>query len=95
MDGGEPYIWGANQATGFIGVYTPALRWDNLQETHGPPPPSHPTLISADLCGSVFHRSNHPGGENTGDNLPENHGPPPPIWVADQAADFIGAMLFT
>jgi len=39
---------------------------DNLQETHGPPPPNHPTLISADLCGSVFHRSNHPGGENTG-----------------------------
>ncbi|MDQ0290416.1 hypothetical protein [Oligosphaera ethanolica] len=38
-------------------MYTPALRWDNLQETHGPPPPSHPTLISADLCGSVFHRS--------------------------------------
>ncbi|MDQ0291679.1 hypothetical protein [Oligosphaera ethanolica] len=30
---------------------------DNLPETHGPPPPSHPTLISADLCGSVFHRS--------------------------------------
>ncbi|MDQ0289371.1 hypothetical protein J3R75_001478 [Oligosphaera ethanolica] len=38
-------------------MYTPALRWDNLQETHGPPPPSHPTLISADLCGSGFHRS--------------------------------------
>ncbi|MDQ0289425.1 hypothetical protein [Oligosphaera ethanolica] len=38
-------------------VYTPALRWDNLQETHGPPPPNHPTLISADLCGSGFHRS--------------------------------------
>ncbi|MDQ0291823.1 hypothetical protein [Oligosphaera ethanolica] len=38
-------------------VYTPALRWDNLQETHGPPPSSHPTLISADLCGSVFHKS--------------------------------------
>ncbi|MDQ0291397.1 hypothetical protein [Oligosphaera ethanolica] len=33
-------------------MYTPALRWDNLQETHGPPPPSHSTLISADLCGS-------------------------------------------
>ncbi|MDQ0290290.1 hypothetical protein J3R75_002397 [Oligosphaera ethanolica] len=28
-----------------------------MQETHGPPPPSHPTLISADLCGSRFHRS--------------------------------------
>ncbi|MDQ0290977.1 hypothetical protein [Oligosphaera ethanolica] len=39
---------------------------DSLQETHGQSPPSHPTLISADLCGSVFHRSNHPGGENTG-----------------------------
>ncbi|MDQ0290656.1 hypothetical protein J3R75_002763 [Oligosphaera ethanolica] len=38
-------------------MYTPALRWDNLQETHGQPPPNHPTLISADLCGSVFHRS--------------------------------------
>ena len=50
-------------------VTTPALRWDNLQETHGPPPPSHSILISADLCGSVFHRSNHPGGENTGDNV--------------------------
>ncbi|MDQ0288120.1 hypothetical protein [Oligosphaera ethanolica] len=42
-------------------MYTPALRWDNLQETHGQPPPNHPTLISADLCGSVFHRSVHPG----------------------------------
>ncbi|MDQ0289584.1 hypothetical protein [Oligosphaera ethanolica] len=30
---------------------------DNLQETHGPPPPSHSTLISAVLCGSGFHRS--------------------------------------
>ncbi len=30
---------------------------DNLQETHGPPPPNHSTLISADLCGSGFHRS--------------------------------------
>ncbi|MDQ0288102.1 hypothetical protein [Oligosphaera ethanolica] len=39
-------------------MYTPALRWDNLQETHGQPPPSHPTLIFADLCGSGFHRSN-------------------------------------
>ncbi|MDQ0290657.1 hypothetical protein [Oligosphaera ethanolica] len=25
-----------------------------------------------------FHRSNHPGGENTGDNLQETHGQPPP-----------------
>ncbi|MDQ0288974.1 hypothetical protein [Oligosphaera ethanolica] len=47
-------------------MYTPALRWDNLQETHSPPPPSHSTLISADLCGSVFHRSNHPGVFPTG-----------------------------
>ncbi|MDQ0288322.1 hypothetical protein [Oligosphaera ethanolica] len=47
-------------------MYTPALRWDNLQETHGPPPPSHSTLISADLCGSVFHRSNHPVGKTPG-----------------------------
>jgi len=38
-------------------VYTPALRWDNLQETHGQSPPSHPALISADLCGSGFPRS--------------------------------------
>ncbi|MDQ0291950.1 hypothetical protein [Oligosphaera ethanolica] len=29
----------------------------NLQDTHGQSPPSHPTLISADLCGSGFHRS--------------------------------------
>ncbi|MDQ0288629.1 hypothetical protein J3R75_000736 [Oligosphaera ethanolica] len=28
-----------------------------MQETHGPPPPSHSTLISADIYGSVFHRS--------------------------------------
>ncbi|MDQ0288674.1 hypothetical protein [Oligosphaera ethanolica] len=35
-------------------MYTPALRWDNLQETRGPPPPSHPTLISADLYGIGF-----------------------------------------
>ncbi|MDQ0290813.1 hypothetical protein J3R75_002920 [Oligosphaera ethanolica] len=28
-----------------------------MQKTHGQPPPSHSTLISADLCGSVFHRS--------------------------------------
>ncbi|MDQ0289040.1 hypothetical protein [Oligosphaera ethanolica] len=45
-----------------------------------------------------FHRSNHPGGENTGDKLPETHGQSPPShypWVANQAADFIGAMLFT
>ncbi|MDQ0291866.1 hypothetical protein J3R75_003973 [Oligosphaera ethanolica] len=28
-----------------------------MQETHGPPPSSHPTLISTYLCGSVFHRS--------------------------------------
>ncbi|MDQ0288746.1 hypothetical protein [Oligosphaera ethanolica] len=55
-------------------MYTPALRWDNLQDTHGPPPPSHPTLISADLCGSGFHRSNHPGEENTGGNLQKTHG---------------------
>ena len=79
-------------------MYTPALRWDNLPETHDPPPPSHPTLIFADLCGSVFHRSNHPGGENTRDNLQETYGQSPPCyytWVANQAADFIGAMLFT
>ncbi|MDQ0290187.1 hypothetical protein [Oligosphaera ethanolica] len=25
---------------------------DNLQETHGQSPPSHSTLIAADLCGS-------------------------------------------
>jgi len=25
---------------------------DKLQDTHGQSPPSHPTLISADLCGS-------------------------------------------
>ncbi|MDQ0288597.1 hypothetical protein [Oligosphaera ethanolica] len=69
-----------------------------MQETHGQPPPSHPTLISADLCGSVFHRSDHPGGENTGDNLQETHGQPPPsnyTWVANLAADFMRAMLFT
>ncbi|MDQ0289586.1 hypothetical protein [Oligosphaera ethanolica] len=69
-----------------------------MQETHGQSPPSHSTLISADLCGSVFHRSNHPGGENTGDNMQETHGQSPPshyTWVANQAADFIGAMLFT
>ncbi|MDQ0290719.1 hypothetical protein [Oligosphaera ethanolica] len=41
-------------------MYTPALRWDNLPETHDPPPPSHPTLIPADPCGSMFHRSNPP-----------------------------------
>ncbi|MDQ0288112.1 hypothetical protein [Oligosphaera ethanolica] len=51
------YQWLTFAAACFIGVYTPALRWDNLQETHGPPPPSYSTLISADLCGSVFHRS--------------------------------------
>ncbi|MDQ0291300.1 hypothetical protein [Oligosphaera ethanolica] len=76
-------------------VTTPALRRDNLPETHGPPPPSHPTLISADLCGSVFHRSNHPGGESTVDNLQETHGQSPPChypWVANQAADFIGVI---
>ncbi|MDQ0290639.1 hypothetical protein J3R75_002746 [Oligosphaera ethanolica] len=28
-----------------------------MQETHGQSPSSHPTLISADLCGNVFHRS--------------------------------------
>ncbi|MDQ0288498.1 hypothetical protein J3R75_000605 [Oligosphaera ethanolica] len=28
-----------------------------MQETHDHSPPNHPTLISADLCGSVFHRS--------------------------------------
>ncbi|MDQ0288111.1 hypothetical protein [Oligosphaera ethanolica] len=37
-------------------MYTPALRWDNLQETHGQSPSSHSTLISAGLCVSVFHR---------------------------------------
>ncbi|MDQ0291740.1 hypothetical protein [Oligosphaera ethanolica] len=47
------------KSIGFIGVTTPAGKnsGDNLPETHGPPPPSHSTLISADLCGSVFHRS--------------------------------------
>ena len=45
------------KSIGFIGVYTPALRWDNLPETHGQSPPNHPTLISADLCDSGFHRS--------------------------------------
>ncbi|MDQ0291355.1 hypothetical protein [Oligosphaera ethanolica] len=30
---------------------------DNLQDTHCQPLPSHATLISADLCGSRFHRS--------------------------------------
>ena len=71
-------------------MYTPALRWDILQETHGPPPPNHPTLISADLCGSVFHRSNHSGGENTGDNLQETHGPPPPNHSTLISADLYG-----
>ena len=62
-------------AAGFIGVTTPgANTGDNLQETRGPPPPNHPTLISADLCGNGFYRSNHPDGENTGDNVPETHG---------------------
>ncbi|MDQ0290536.1 hypothetical protein J3R75_002643 [Oligosphaera ethanolica] len=28
-----------------------------MQETHGQSPPSHWTLISANLCGSGFHRS--------------------------------------
>ncbi|MFA7175039.1 MAG: hypothetical protein WC340_16825, partial [Kiritimatiellia bacterium] len=28
---------------------------DNVQETHGQSPPSHPTLISADLRVSGFH----------------------------------------
>ncbi|MDQ0288406.1 hypothetical protein [Oligosphaera ethanolica] len=71
-------------------MYTPALRWDNLQETHGQSPPSHPTLISADLCGSVFHRSNHPGREFTGDNLQETHGPPPPSYSTLISADLYG-----
>ncbi|MDQ0289751.1 hypothetical protein [Oligosphaera ethanolica] len=35
-------------------MYTPALRWDNLPETHGPPPPSHPTLISATFAAACF-----------------------------------------
>ncbi|MDQ0291786.1 hypothetical protein [Oligosphaera ethanolica] len=30
---------------------------DKLQDTHGQSPPSHSALISADLCGSGFHRS--------------------------------------
>ncbi|MDQ0291787.1 hypothetical protein J3R75_003894 [Oligosphaera ethanolica] len=38
-------------------MYTPALRWGNLQDTHGQSPPSHSALISADLCGSGYHRS--------------------------------------
>ncbi|WP_307259728.1 hypothetical protein [Oligosphaera ethanolica] len=29
-----------------------------MQETHGPPPPNHSTLISADLYGNGFHRIN-------------------------------------
>ena len=78
------------KSIGFIGVYTPALRWDNLPKTHGPPPPNHPTLISADLRGSVFHRSNHLVGENTGDNLPETHDPPPPSHPTLISADLCG-----
>ncbi|MDQ0289157.1 hypothetical protein [Oligosphaera ethanolica] len=72
-------------------VTTPALRWDNLQETHGPPPSSHPTLISADLCGSVFHRSNHPGREFTENNLPETHGQSPPSHPTLITADLRGS----
>ena len=78
------------KSIGFIGVYTPALRWDKLQETHGPPPPSHPTLISADLCGCGFHRSNHPGGENTGDKLQETHSQSPPSHPTLISADLCG-----
>ena len=39
---------------------------DNLQETHGQSLPSHSILISADLCGSVFHRSNYSCGGGDG-----------------------------
>jgi len=49
-----------------------------LPETHGQSPLNHSTLISADLYGSRFHRSNHPVGGNPGDNLPETHGQSPP-----------------
>ncbi|MDQ0289549.1 hypothetical protein [Oligosphaera ethanolica] len=57
-------------------MYTPALRWDNLQETHGPPPPSHPTLISATFAAACFIGVTTPALR--WDNLPETHGPPPP-----------------
>ncbi|MDQ0287897.1 hypothetical protein [Oligosphaera ethanolica] len=68
-----------------------------MQETHGPPPPNHPTLISADLCGSVFHRSVHPGREFTGDNLQVTHGQSSPSYSTlipptFAAAGFIGAI---
>jgi len=43
-------------------VYTPALRWDNLQETHGPPPPSHPTLISATFAAAESQRAQSSSG---------------------------------
>ncbi|MDQ0291356.1 hypothetical protein [Oligosphaera ethanolica] len=50
----------------------------------------HP-ISMADLCGSVFHRSNHPGGENTGDKLQETHGQPPPNHPPLISADVCGS----
>ncbi|MDQ0290091.1 hypothetical protein [Oligosphaera ethanolica] len=62
-----------------------------MPETHGQSPPSHSTLITADLHGSGFHGSNHLVGENTGDNVPETHGQSPPSHWTLISADLRGS----
>ncbi|MDQ0288675.1 hypothetical protein [Oligosphaera ethanolica] len=61
-----------------------------MQEPHGPPPPSHPTLISADLYGIGFIGVYTPALR--WDHLQDTHGQSPPIWETNQAASFIGVI---
>jgi len=50
QESGEKFfVWRVKSVSNYPGVDNPG---DNLQETHGQSPPSYPTLIFADLCGS-------------------------------------------
>ncbi|MDQ0291731.1 hypothetical protein [Oligosphaera ethanolica] len=66
-------------------MYTPALRWDNLPETHGQSPHIWEANQAASFIG-VYNPALR------WDNLPETHGQSPHIWEANQAASFIGVV---